>query len=291
MEEKFQRNYKLTIDTSDGGEKIIVEMPLTINFTIHRAVGASVNTAQIEIINLGAELRNRIYQDWNVVEKNRKVQLEVGYGGKLTTIFKGSIFQAWSMRVVGSADITTTIVSMDGQYDASKTMIFQTLESQEGTSISDIFNTLIGGFENLKAGVIGIKDAIFNRPVVLDGNNWDQINKFSNGQCFIDLEKVYVLAKDQAYEGADIQVIDASTGLLETPRREQANLTIKTLLEPRSNLGQIIRLSSPIMPQYDGVYKVNGTTHQGTISETKGGRCSTTTVLYAPQLGKGLEIV
>lgn len=278
MTQKFGRNYRLTIDTRDGAEQIIIEPPLTFSMSVKRATMASLNTGIFQITNLSKETYSAIFQDWNLHDVNRKVKVEAGYGSELATIFSGSIWEANTARQ--GTEIVTTIRSKDGSFESFVDMTFQTLQS--GTDIKDVFKTLIGS-SNLEYGAVGEFDQTFKRPVVLDGNIWKLIQKYSNEQCFIDLGKVYVLPRGQVVSGGeDIQVIDASTGLLETPRREQQWLILKMLFEPRLNLGRKIQLKSQFLPEYDGEYEIIGVNHEGLISEAECGRLITTLTLNAP---------
>ena len=64
MSSKFNRKYKLVIETNDNqNTMIVVTEPMTIRFNIQRSCMASLNTAKIQIINLGEEKRNLIFHD------------------------------------------------------------------------------------------------------------------------------------------------------------------------------------------------------------------------------------
>ena len=82
------------------------------------------------------------------------------------------------------------------------------------------------------------------------------------------------------YLEGDIQVIKPETGLLESPLREETYLKIKTLFEPRVRVGQLISLESVTNTEFNGLYKVMGFRHHGTISATQGGTCETEMTLY-----------
>ena len=55
------------------------------------------------------------------------------------------------------------------------------------------------------------------------------------------------------------------------------------LFEPRLTLGQIINLQSTTNKQYNGLYKVVGFTHRGTISPAVCGDLRTTVNLFIGQ--------
>lgn len=267
---KFGRKYRLTVDMNDGTGQIVIEPPLTIQFSVERSTNSSMNTMLLIIYNLGEVTRNRIFQDFFVTDKYRRVTLEAGYGDDLSTIFTGNIRSSSSARQ--GVNILTTINAFDGGFDTQTTMSKKTLV--EGTSYIDMFKNLIGDFPNINQGKIGNIEGSFRRPVVLDGNTFDLIRRYTNNQVYIDLQQINILKDNEVIDGV-VPLIDSSTGLLETPRRENAFLTVTTLFEPKILMAQILELQSSIVPIYNGQYKVVGIKHQGTISDAVGGDLTT----------------
>jgi len=287
MGEKFGRNYRLTIDPMDGGPKIVIGMPLTMNFNIQRHIMAQLNTSTIEIYNLSREVRNRIFQDRPLLGNVAKpVTLEVGYDS-LYTVFTGQLFLAGHRRE--GTNIVTHIEAQDGYYDTVNTQIFQTYA--QGKTLGDIFKFLIGQFPSLELGAVGKQTDPVLRPQVLNGNVWDLLKQYSQNKVYIDLGKVFVLKNNEAVKG-QIPLLSVDSGLLDTPYREDNELTVTTLLEPRVGMGQNIELKSVILPIYNGQYRVNGVVHEGTISAAVGGNARSTFNLYlGPQSSGGLSTV
>lgn len=293
---KFQRNYRLTVQGQDNSlpsdisgpslpnpasSEIVITYPLTLEFEVMRAVSASYNTMSCRIYNLSEATRAFLQQDrYGFFKKGtgnqnyRRVTLEVGYGNNLTTVFQGNLFIAGSSRE--GVNIVTTLEACDGIIDTNLTNTFQTY--QAGTSVSDLLKSLIGLFPNLSLGEIGDFPDVIKRPVSISGNVWRHVQLYSNGNSFIDLERVHVLGNNEVIEST-IQLIDASTGLLGTPHRTDAGLSIETLLEPGIVMGQYINLQSTVMNIYNGKYKVCAVTHAGTISGAVGGECKSTFLL------------
>jgi hypothetical protein len=264
----------------NNGKFIVIEPDLegnalTIEFNVQRGLGAATNSANINLYNLNKRNRLRIFQDKLDFSKYRPVILEVGYNGSLTTIFKGNLYQA--QLVKNGTNYITQILAKDGGFDISKTQTTTTLN--KGVSLKELYDTLIGDFPNIKKGIVGGEDIIFQRPVVLNGNTWDLIQNYANNSANVDLEKVYILNPKQAIEGK-IPLINSVTGLLEAPRRQDASLLVKTLLEPQIVIGQIIELNSEVLPIYDGQYKVYGVNHRGVVSGAMGGNFETELNLF-----------
>ena len=268
----------------DGGDAIVIEDKLTINFNIQRSTMASLNSMQLSIYNLSDKIRSRIFQDRFRPGVYKRVVLQAGYDN-LSTVFIGNIFQAFSSRE--GTEIVTLIDARDGGFDTTGTV---TSTAIEGATKEDVVRALAADFENISVGQVNI-DGDFKRPVVLNGNNFALIRKYTDDRVFIDLEELKVLDDNDVIEG-DVPLITSSSGLLGTPRRDDAYLSIDTIFEPRIIMGQVIEIQSDIAPQFDGQYKVIGVTHNGTISEAQGGECkSTFNLLVGSQLFGGFNQV
>lgn len=271
--EKFGRQYRITIDPKDGDGEIIIELPFSCQFWVQRNLMSSMNHMSLDIYNLGADIRNRIFQD-KYTKAYRTIKFEVGYD-TLTTIFDGELWESNSAR--NGANIITRIEALTGDFDVSNTVTNKTIEA--GISTGEVFKYLISDFPNIKAGHIGSFDEVLQRPVALSGNTWELIKKYSDNQCCIDENEVHVLNGYEALDDA-VLVMDASTGLIESPRRGEGNITLTTLLEPRVRVNSLVELNSTIMPTYNGQYKVIGINHQGMISPTVNGTARSIFNLY-----------
>lgn len=272
-ERKFGRSYRIVIDPKDGGEPIIVAMPLTVQFWMKRNLMSSMNYLSVDIYNLGPALRDRIFQDRFVV-RDRTITFEGGYDS-LSMMFKGVIFEANSSR--DGTNIITRIEARDGNYDVSTTKTFQTID--KGQTLKDVLSYLTGQFPTLERGAIGNYDQVLERPVVLNGNTYELLKRYSDNDVHIDNNKIFILKRNEVIEG-EVPAINIDSGLLETPRRDEGFISVTTLFEPRITIDQIIDLNSEIMPIYNGQYKVCGILHQGIISESVNGACRSTFDLW-----------
>ncbi len=276
---KWVRNYRITVDDFETGQSTIIEPPFSIRFSINRSAMSSLNSMNLQITNLAERTRNAIFKD-RFTNVYRKVTVEAGYGDQLFLIFSGDIFEANSTRQ--GTEFITSINARDGGFDTATTKSFVTLE--KGTKYQDFLKRLMAEFPNLSPGAVGDFEGEFRRPVVVDGNTFEIIKKYSDGKVFIDLGKINTIKDNEVLEG-DVPLINADTGLLETPRRDESYLTITTLFEPRIFMGQVVEIDSKILPVYNGQYKVIGVTHEGIISEAVGGQCqSTFNLLVGSQL-------
>lgn len=262
--EKFGRQYRITIDPKDGEGEIIIELPFSCQFWVNRNVMSSMNHMSLDIYNLGPDIRNRIFQDKYTLAY-RPIKFEVGYD-TLTTVFDGQLWESNSAR--NGPNIITRIEALTGDFDVSNTVTNKTIEA--GLETGEVFKYLVSDFPNLNLGHVGDFKEKLQRPVALSGNTWELIKKYSDNQCCIDENEVHILNGDEVLDDT-VLVIDASTGLIESPRRGEGNITLTTLLEPRVRVNSLVELNSVIMPTYNGQYKVIGINHQGMISPTING--------------------
>jgi len=287
---KWDRNYRLTIQSIAEGIDIVIQYPITLQFHIVRNKMASLNTANLVIYNLSRETYKDIFQDRfsyyqgaNGKTAYRRIVLEVGYGDDLVEIFRGNLFQARTQRQ--GSNLVTMIDARDGGFDTSTTKTFQTFS---GGGIRGLLQSLIGEMPNLNLGVIGDQPDSVKRPVVIDGNTWDAIRLYSNNSAFIDLETVHVLKGDEVYgpsmESGEVLEISAETGLLGVPRKEDSYILVDTLLEPRILMSQLVSLVTDILPEvFNGIYAVVSVTHQGIISGAVSGECRSSFGLFVSQ--------
>lgn len=286
---KFGRRYKITIQVTDA-TAIIIELPFTIRFNIHRTAMASLNGMTLQIYNLDPTYRDLIYQDRFDIRRF-KIIVEAGYE-ELSRVFVGDIYEANSTR--SGTDIITTIDARDGNFDTNQSVVNATLAA--GTTLEETLQYLRGQFPNLGKGKLdNVGGYFFKRPVVLEGNVYEQIKKYAmlggKNMVWIDMEVVNIAGANEVIVNKDIEVIDASTGLIETPRRDNSYLTVTTLFEPRVVMGQVVQLISSVMPQYNGLYKVIGATHTGIISGAVSGKANSVFNLLGEQILNGFKVL
>jgi len=298
MTTKFNRNYKLTIQ-EDGKDAIIIEYPLTIEFTIQRATWSMSGTGKIRIYNLSKVTRRAIYKNPIEVSRFIRCKLEAGYGDNLSTIFDGDIKWARSSRAEGSVDFITELDVFNYAFvvdksespwsvdDAGKTAPpYATSKDQVIRRLcSDLKYPQDDELVSMPIGAIGSFDKAKRRSYVANGNTWDQLKTETDGKCFIDDGKVYCLGINEVIDG-DITEISSETGLLGTPKVDGMYLMFDILFEQSLKIGQKVDLKSDTLTDFNGVYKVIAVTHSGTISGAVSGKCVTSVTLMVGSAGK-----
>ena len=262
---KFQCHYKLTVQWTDEqgrAQQAIVTDPITIQFNVSKALFQSVNTAQITVINLDGETRNMLYQDRLLFDKSKTkmLTLEAGYGDSLTTVCVGYIQQCYSERI--GTDFKTQIDVLDPDILSQYTSV----TFAAGTTFEEAYKYLASQMPNLKMGEFGGIEGEFATPTVFSGNTFTLIDKVTGGHVFIDNGTMNVLSNKSCLSNYGVYLIESETGLLGTPKRYDAILEINMLFEPTLRIGQLVEIKSETQSQFNGQYKINGITHNCTIS-------------------------
>ena len=207
-----------------------------------------------------------------------------GYGENLSQIFYGHIQEAMSYKEEGAVEFTTQIDA----YDWSFAMVNanSSWTSIAPAPVQEVINRLTSDLiaSNPTSGKLGIGSTSFfpgsyGRPKRADGNTWEILREVTNDHCFIDNGLIHCLLDDDVFIG-DVTVINASTGLLSTPKKCEYKLKIDLLFEPGINVGQQVELVSATESLYNGLYKVIGVQHSGVISGAVNGKCRTSLVLH-----------
>jgi hypothetical protein len=282
---KFGKTFRLTIQSNDKpNEAIVIEPPFTVEFDVNRDMGAQANTGDFKVYNLGSQTKKRIFQDLFSLSVDRKVIFEAGYNGKLTTIFFGTLKKAYSSRV--GTEIITELNCWDEGFGAFTTAFINKTYSA-GWTQKDIIKAQMQSMTSangLQMGEVGEFDTTQQpRGISLIGQGFAVLNKTTDGMVFIDNNKINALQNHEVIDSL-VPVIDSSSGLLGTPKRQDAKLTVECIFEPGIIVGQVIEIDSDVQDEFNGQYKVIGLHHSGIMSETVAGDCRTELQMLMPNL-------
>ena len=269
---KFDRNYKLFVETSTG-TTIEISRPFTIEFDIQRDTLSSVNIASFRIFNLSEKNRNLIRKDaWNF-QDIRKVSFDAGYGDNLPTLAVGNISQAWSVRE--GNNFITTIETFDGGWAFSEAQT--NLQFPAGTPNQAVVQSLAQNMNSfgVTTGAIGIVPGVLARGNSYSGNTANLLSEVSGGSFFVDNGKVNVLSDTEAIAALPL-LISSDSGLIGTPVRENTYLKFDVLFEPQVQVGYLVILASLTGANFNGIHKVYSLAHKGIVSEVVSGNATTT---------------
>lgn len=303
---KWQRTYQLSIESllpNGGGPGPIYNLGsqdgsqplLTIEFNVIRNAMASAQTGNIRIRNLNAATRNAIFKDFFMISYLPSVVLKAGYvGSPLSTIFNGKATSIYSYRESGGTDWITEIIGTD--YSSLFSNSFSSWTEDPGTGkaytqqqvithlVSDLQNTAKGYNQTLGIGVVG---GFFTPRYSYTANGFtmDLLNTETSRLAYIDNGSIYIIPSNGVFQG-NVEIISSNSGLIGSPKISTTQVVAQMIFEPGIQPGQQILLDTEIIQlnsARNGVYKVFGLQHAGTISSTVGGKVITTlTMQYIP---------
>ena len=304
---KFGRLYQLRVSGNDNQIHIIT-YPLTCEFRITRDIQQSCQEATFLIYNLNATTRNAINKDFFDFDLTRSVTFLAGYSNStsLSVVFTGTITTCLSYRDEGRTEWITEIRTSDAGFTIRNAI--STIPSPGNTSvnfngpvtqnqiISQLVNDLVKQSQQtadsnqlgytlqpLKIGHISQSYTKVFSKYAYSGSTWQELVLQTNGQCFVDLSVINVLATGDAFLG-EVQTIDQTSGLLSPPKRYNTCYALELLFEPRLKVGQTIKIndqSANYTPNNtnqtspNGTYQILGLDHEGIISGSVNGKCKT----------------
>ena len=251
--DRFMRDYELIIKTNTG-EAIIVRPPIRIQFDSVKSVDAGLNSCRVRIYNLSKDKRKKLVKDDTDTKTKLEFLLKAGYN-KIETLFKGFILECFSEK--SGADIVTTAVSMDGLVDAQGSYTSTTVKK------GDAINVILKDMPNTTRARISDRPVV-NRAKVLVGNSLKLVenNLKDDETYYIDEGKLYIIKQNEVVSDI-IPLVNASTGLLNTPTKKKYEVTFNTLLNPSIRIGCQVKLESIYAENLNGTYKVLTITYRG----------------------------
>lgn len=256
--DRFMRDYELIIKTNTG-EAIIIRPPIRIQFDAVKSVDSGLNSCRVRIYNLSKEKRKKLVKEDTDTTNKMEFLLKAGYN-KVETLFKGFILESFSEK--SGADIVTTTVSMDGLVDAQGSYTSTTVKK------GDAINVILKDMPNTTRARISDRPVV-NRAKVLVGNSLKLVenNLKDDETYYIDEGKLYIIKQNEVVSDI-IPLVNASTGLLNTPTKKKYEVTFNTLLNPTIRIGCQVKLESIYAENLNGTYKVLTITYRGDSSGT-----------------------
>ena len=272
--------YQIKAQGADGAVTTI-ELPFTSEIGIRREIQNSPAEADVTILNLNMNTRENLYFDRYNFAGYRTFEIYLGYGGQLSLCFKGNIMECYSVRK--GVNFETHINAWDG---GAFFVSGWNSRSYNNSDPSKQIAALQGEVADSKVLVGKVSERLDNdidqiiRPTAYYDKTYDNIKNIAgdNYDTFVENEKLYVMRKDEARDGA-VTLISAETGLIETPRKQEYTLEVTMMLEPRLQVGQMAELQSITAPRFNGTYKIIGVDHNATIIENVSNENKTKVIL------------
>lgn len=277
---KSNRSFILRAEVSNS-EILEINSPFTVDFEIVRSNLGEANTANFTIYNLSKTNRDKIFKDVYTPQIIRGVEFFAGYSEKETDLlprcFKGDIKRAYSHRA--GSDFKTVIEAFDGSISSNSKVVSETVPA--GTTNLALLTKITSSMQGVDTLTVGKSPNLANvakRATSIFGNIIDVVKQLSDDKFYIDSGNAYILDDSEVVDG-ELRLIDGNNGIIGTPRRGELFTEIDMIFEPRIKPSQLLELLTNTEDRFNGVYKVTGIVHRGTISGAVAGSCMTTLTL------------
>lgn len=290
---KFLRNYLINWINLDTKEDIYIgdtnwqaksgwtyPKLLTINLDINRNTFAASNECHLQIYNLSRSHRQTMYHDRYRPDKVIWLEIMAGYGQNLSLIFRGKVLQSYSY--MQGNDMITDIQAIDLGFmeyvKDGRHVNYTSMTLEAGTSKKDAIKRIAENMEEgMQLGALGkIGDVTYQTPVSFLGNAFFTLDEITGGHVFVDQGKINILSDKEALDIGKVPLINAETGLLGTPMRREGQLEVDILFEPSYVVGQLVEMQTITgVDQFNGLFKIIGIHHSGTISAATCGTLKT----------------
>lgn len=290
---KFMRNYLINWINLDDKEDIFIgdtnwqakegwKYPnlLTINLDINRNTFAASNECHLQIYNLSRTHRQQMYHDRYRPDKVIWLEIMAGYGQNLSLIFRGKVLQSYSY--MQGNDMITDIQALDAGFmeyvKDGRHVNYTNMTLEAGTSKREAIKRIQADMEEgTQVGAIGkVGDVTYQTPVSFLGNAFFTLDTITGGHVFVDQGKINVLSDKEVLDVGTVPLINAETGLLGTPMRRDGQLEVDILFEPSYVVGQLVEMQTITgVDEFNGLFKVIGIHHSGTISAASCGTLKT----------------
>jgi hypothetical protein len=247
-------NRFIEVDFPDAGQIIggrqelvggAVNIPPAISFDVKHSSEASPNEARITIYNMHADTQAKVLQE------GKRIELHAGYwpaNGEryVGIIFKGQIRKTTTW-VEGGTEVVTAIECGDGDDGFAHSRVRKRTKGrqthrQTGDDIVAAFHQ-----HGITPGRIEIPDYTEKRPRTIDRAARNELNDIARQHDLrwsIQDGVLNVTSRDHALNDRPV-ILSPDTGLLDSPKRSEHGVDVKTLMLPDLRPGQTFRLENP----------------------------------------------
>lgn len=237
MSAQFKRGYKLSVVTPEG--KALVITDLRVRFEITKDLFGYPNLGDIQIFNLSRDKVTAISQEFTLIE------LQVGYGGGLDTVFRGDIRNIVNRRE--GVDTITQFYAGDGERATRDARISKTYAA--GTAIKQIIKEIAETFKIPTAKLDGLNTTRTNqRGQTIASASKDAMDKLADDYKFHwSIQDGELVTQDRESYDKDNTVfnINRSTGMIGSPTITELGADVRTLMNPRLNPYRAVQITTP----------------------------------------------
>lgn len=238
MTDQFGREIKLIVGNDDDTGLDLSEFK--ISFRIEQSDLESPNAARIKVYNLKRETVTRVEKEF------KRVCLDAGYDGNFGTIFLGTIKQTRAGREMG--DNTNTyveILAAEGDLEYCFGQVNLTVANatprRQVEALAGAMGLPLGYIPDLPFQALARDKVLYGMANLQARYLAKSLNcrwSIQNGKFNLIPDSGYVLTSQSVVK------INSETGMIGVPEVTQDGIRIKTLLNPKLVIGQIIEVNN-----------------------------------------------
>lgn len=290
MTEQYLRNASLIVGDASGNALDLSQM--RIQFMVRNGSVQTLKQADIRIYNLSDATAKQIESEFT------QVQLQAGYAGNLSLIFRGTICWVYRGRL-NATDSYVRIIAQDGDEAYNFAVVNQTLSA--GWDPSTVFGAVAKSMSpyGVTTGYSSITGNPAPRGKVLFGMARDRLRCLADSQHAgwgIENSTLNLVPYSTVMPGT-VPVLNAQTGMLGVPEQTIQGIIVRCLLNPDiRSFGKLQIDNSAITSltvkqqltgsdvvvvpskDWDGFYVAHCVTHQG---DTRGNEWQTEAICIA----------
>lgn len=274
MARQYKRTYEMIITPTDGEVRVIRN--LRLSFEITKSVLGFPNLAKLVLYNPNDDTLTSLQK------KFTQVVINAGYEGDVRLLFKGEIRNVFLGRQ--ATETLATVYAGDGERDWQNATFNKTFSAN--VSIRAVVDELLKSFTNLTVGTVegvpDIADKLLGQT--LSGSSKDILNQYAKEYGFnwsIQDGEIIVTPIESALKTNEAVLVNAATGMINTPVITEIGANVTTLLNPRmlpNNAFKIESLGSDIQigalffrnvprTRAEGLYKIQEVVFRGDSRE------------------------
>lgn len=248
---------RVASETVDGARNEL----LRVVFKVEASLAKAVNTADISVTNLAESTRAK------VSEKGIATTLQVGYSGRVFTIFGGKLEAGKSRRE--GVDWVTSFQSTDGAQQlraARVNLSFKRVSAIEAFGrVADTLGLGLGNaVQKMREGNIRGALERFDNGLVLSGSSQRELDRLAKTFGYnwsVQNGQLQLLGPLDAIEPGDAIALNSRSGMIGSPESgEKGIVEVRSLLIPQLTPGRVVVLEAR---QLSGNYRVEKVTYQG----------------------------
>lgn len=250
----YDRKINLIITTQEELQKEWDE--LHIDFSIEKTQdGETPNKSKFIIFNLNKDSREFI------TKENISVKFRAGYGKEINTLFTGNVIKKGISNEYNGIDWITTI---DCQESGKKLNTTKIKWNKEGSvSIRECIDYLITTM-GIKPGILqNIPNKKYNNGIAFSGLARDRLTeicKKAGLRYNIEEDKIDIIPIGEKIPNV-MPVLNASTGLIGSPIKNEKGISVKCLLNHLIKIGREVKIESAVLNKSN--FKVTKLNHHG----------------------------